>query len=189
MATRTTARTTVPLLTYADLDVIPKQREGDRQELFDGVLVVTPSPIPAHQIVSGNTYSAIDPVVRREDLGRLFTAPIDVVFGPRLVAVPDLAFVGRDRLSIVGATAIEGAPDLIGEILSPSTRRRDLREKRVLYERFGVREYWLLDPKDRSATVLVLRGDVYELLPPADVVTSTVLPGLTVDVSALFAGI
>jgi Uma2 family endonuclease len=179
-----------PIFSYKDLDFLPKEREGDRHELFDGVLVVTPSPIPAHQIVEDNATFELNSVVRPNGLGRVFSAPIDVVFGPKLVAVPDVVFVRRDRLHIVGPTSIEGAPDLIVEILSPSTRRRDLREKRALYERFGVREYWLLDPKARSATVLVLRDARYEpLLLAAGRIRSVVVPGLDVEVAALFAGL
>jgi len=189
LATTASVRTTVPLLTYDDLDFIPQEREGDRHELFDGVLIVTPSPIPAHQLLTIRCVGRFEVATDGWSLGQVYTAPIDVVFASKLVAVPDLVYVARDRLSIVGPKAIEGAPDLIVEILSPSTKRRDLRAKRALYERFGVREYWLVDPKARSVTVLVLRGDVYEPLPPADVVTSTVLPGLAVDLADLFAGI
>ena len=182
--------TTTPLLTYDDLDFIPKEREGDRHELFDGVLVVTPSPIPAHQIVSDNVVHEFNAVVRPNRLGRVLAAPIDVKFTPTLVAVPDVVFVSRERLGIVGPKAIEDAPDLIVEILSPATKRRDLRTKRALYERFGVREYWLLDPKARSATVLVLRGDRYEPLPIEEGrISSTVIPGLDVEADALFAGV
>lgn len=182
--------TTVPRLTYDDLDLIPQERAGDRHELFDGVLIVTPSPIPHHQIVSGNAYSLFDRVIRPNDLGQLFTAPIDVKFAPRAVTVPDLVFVGRDRLHIVGPKAIEGVPDLVVEILSPSTRRRDLGRKRGLYERFGVREYWIVDPKARALTVFVLEDGQYRPLSIVNgVVRSTVVPGLVVDVASLFVGL
>lgn len=128
--------------------------------------------------------------MRPDNQGEPFLAPIDVVFAPKLVAVPNFVFVARDRLRIVGPKAIEGAPDPIVEILSPSTKRRDLRAKRALYERFGVREYWILDPKSRTATVDVLTGDRYEPLLLADgVIRSTVIPGLKVAVAALFRGL
>lgn len=185
-----TTAPSIPLFTYADLDILPKEREGDRQELFDGVLVVTPSPIPAHQIVVGNTTYEINAIVRPNDSGRVFSAPIDVVFAPKLVAVPDVVFVSRDRLHIVGPTAIDGPPDFIVEILSPSTRRRDLGAKRTLYERFGVPEYWLLDPQSRTATVLVLRDGRYETLADeVGAIRSTVVSGLVVEVAALFDGV
>lgn len=182
--------TAVRLLTYDDLDQIPQDREGDRHEIIDGVLVVTPSPIPLHQNASGDLFFRFESFVRPRRLGRVFAAPIDVVFAPRQVAVPDLVFVARDRLHIIGPKAIDGAPDLIVEILSPSTRGRDRGEKMALYARFGVREYWLVDPVARSIDLHVLRGDHYELLPnEGGVVRSTVLAGLTVDVVEFFAAL
>lgn len=122
--------TAIPKLTYDDLAVIAKEREGDRQELFEGTLVVTPSPIPPHQLVSSRLIRWVGTHVETRDLGEIFPAPIDVRFAPGVVAVPDLVFVRRDRLEIVGAQAIDGAPDLIVEVLSPSTRRRDLGPKK-----------------------------------------------------------
>ncbi len=182
--------TNVPVLTYDDLDFIPQQREGDRHELFDGVLVVTPSPIPIHQIISANAFSAFDRIVRPNRLGLLVAAPIDVKLMPTIVMVPDIVSVSTERLGIVGAKAIEGAPDLIVEILSPSTRRRGLGRKRAIYERFGVREYWVIDPKTRGLKVFVLRDGRYEPLPIEDgVVRSTVLAGLELEVAELFAGV
>ena len=85
--------TTIPLLTYDDLDFIPKEREGDRHELFDGVLVVTPSPIPAHQIVSANVVHELETVVRPNRLARVLAPPIDVKSPPPLVTVPAVVFV------------------------------------------------------------------------------------------------
>lgn len=180
--------TTVQSLTYADLDRIPQEREGDRHEILDGVLVVTPSPIPLHQYASADLFAVFDGFVRPRRLGRVLTAPIDVVFVPRQVAIPDLVFVSRDRLHIIGPKSIEAAPDIVVEILSPSTRGRDLGKKMALYARFGVREYWILDPVARTIAVRALRGDHYDLLPNVGgIVRSEVLPGLTIDVAAFFA--
>ena len=188
MATMTTV-TTAPGLTYVDLDFVPKEREGDRHELFDGELIVTPSPVPDHERLTIRLAFQFGDAVWA-GLGEVFTAPIDVKFRPGIVAVPDLVFVSRERLGIVGRTAINGAPDLIVEILSPSTHRRDLGQKKALYERFGVREYWVVDPRARSVAVFVLRAGRYKPLPIAGgVVRSTVVPGLAVDVAALFHGL
>lgn len=182
--------TAVRPLTYDDLDLIPQDREGDRHEIIDGVLVVTPSPIPLHQIASGKLHVRFETFVEPRRLGRVIAAPIDVVFAPRQVAVPDLVFVRQDRLHIIGPKAIEGAPDLIVEILSPSTRGRDRGKKMRLYARFGVREYWILDPVARTIAVHLLRGEEYELVPNEDgVVRSTVLAGLNIDVAAFFASL
>jgi len=115
-------------------------------------------------------------------------APTVVKPTPDAWVVPDLCFVARERLSIVGPSAIDGAPDLIVEILSPSIRGRDLAQKRALYERIGVREYWLLDPRERTVAAYVLRGGCYEALPLIDgKIRSEVVPRLAIDVAALFA--
>ena len=175
-------------LTYDDLVELPQDREGDRHELIGGELFVTPSPIPLHEIVSTNFMYALELVVRPRRLGWVFSAPTDVWFTPGDVVVPDVCFVRRDRLRIVGPKKIEGAPDLIAEILSPSTRRRDLNEKKALYAGFGVQEYWILDPRRRSAMIYVLNGDRYDELPIAGgIARSTVVPGFAVEVADLFA--
>jgi Uma2 family endonuclease len=178
------------ILTYDDLDFIPQERLGDRHELFDGELVVTPSPIPAHQIVSANAFALLRGAVRPIGLGLVLAAPIDVRLAPSVVMIPDLIFIAQERLGIVGPKAIEGPPDLVVEILSPSTRRRDQGRKREIYARFGVPEYWLLGPGTRSMTALGLRDGVYQPLPEEDgIIRSTVVPGLAVLVSELFEGI
>jgi len=174
--------------TVAELDELHQDQPGDRHEIIDGDVFVTPSPVPFHQSVSIEFSSELREVVRRGHLGRIYTAPIDVQFSERDRAVPDIAFVSRECLGIVGPVRIDGAPDLIVEILSPSTRRRDATTKRALYERYGVREYWLIDPIARTVTVYVLRGGRYELLPHFDgVLRSVVLPGLAIEVAAVFA--
>jgi Uma2 family endonuclease len=181
---------TVRGLTYDDLVFVPQEREGDRHELIDGVLYVTPSPVPAHERVSIRLTFWFGDAIRPTHSGELFTAPIDVKLGPTDVVVPDLVFVSRERLHIVGPKAIEGAPDLVVEILSPSTRRRDLGKKKALYERFGVPEYWTVDHKRRAVTVCVLRDGLYECLVHVDgILRSTTVPRLEVDLAALFAGL
>lgn len=177
------------VLSYDDLDFIPKEREGDRHELFDGALVVTPSPVPDHQRLTVRAVFRFAPVVEA-GVGEIFTAPVDVRFTPGNVVVPDLVFVRRDRLGIVGAKVIAGPPDLILEILSPSTRRRDQRQKMALYARFAVPEYWMVDPGFRTVIAFQLRDGRYERLPEdGGLVRSAVATGFALDVGALFAGL
>lgn len=174
--------------TYADLEAMPESEDGRRYEIIDGELIVTPSPIPFHQSLSLEATIRIAGVVRSGDLGRVLTAPVDVTLADGAVVVPDIVFVRRDRLDIIGPKAIEGPPDLIVEILSPSTKRRDQVAKKALYARNGVREYWIIDPEARTLGIFALRGDRFEPLPGNDgVVRSEVLSGLAIDVAALFA--
>ena len=174
--------------TTADLDKLPQGENGCRYELFDGELVVTPSPVPFHQLVAYRLSRWLGDHVERNRLGQMFFAPVDVKLAAGVTFVPDLLFVRADRLGIVGATAIEGAPDLVVEILSPSTRGRDVGEKMALYARFGIAEYWIVDPVERAVTIHTLRGDRYEPVEQGGAsARSVVLPGLVIDVAALFA--
>jgi Uma2 family endonuclease len=173
--------------TYADLDELPEEQTGNRYEIIGGRLIVTPSPVPLHESLGIELTLEFGNFVKAGHLGRVFGDRVDVKLNDEVV-IPDLLFIRRDRLGIIGPAAIEGAPDLVLEILSPSTRERDLGEKLALYARFGIPEYWVVDPKARSITVYVLRGDRYEPLPQEDgIARSEVLPGLAIDVAALFA--
>ena len=181
----------VTRLTYDDLESIPEERPGDRHEIIDGELVVTPSPIPVHQIISVNTEYALARLVRESGLGIVLHAPIDIRFTPENVLIPDIIFIAQDRLHIIGPKTIDAAPDLVVEILSPGTRRRDLDTKRALYARFGVQEYWIVDPDARTLTVLALAGDKFEAMPGGEggAIASRVLPGLALALKDVFAGV
>jgi Uma2 family endonuclease len=164
--------------------------EGRRFELIDGEEVVSPSPIPDHQEGLLRLTLVVAPFVRVNGLGRVLFAPTDVYLGEYGVVVPDLVFVSTERLSLIGPKRIDGAPDLVVEILSPSTRRDDLGRKFAMYAKAGVREYWLVDLLARRIDVYALVGDTYVLFPEDDdgAIVSHVLPGLVIDVVALFSG-
>jgi Uma2 family endonuclease len=183
--------TTIKRLTYDDLDAIPQERGGDRHELINGELVVTPSPMPPHQIVSRSIFRRLDQHVVANDLGEVYYAPIDIRFTPDNVLIPDIIFIARDRLHVMGSRAVDAAPDLVIEILSPGTRRRDLTTKRDLYARFGVREYWVVDLDKRAVEVLALVGAGYQPLPAREdgSLQSRVLPDLHLTLEDVFEGI
>ena len=180
--------TTARRWTYRDLDAIPQEREGDRQELIDGDLVVTPSPAPEHQIVSVNIGYFLGSYVRENNLGKVLYAPVDLRLTSHNVVIPDIVFIARDRLHIVGARTIDGVPDLVVEILSPGTRNRDLVTKRDLYARFGVQEYWIVDPDVRSLSILALRGDRFQPVPRREhnLPVSRLFPDLVIDQADIF---
>jgi Uma2 family endonuclease len=183
--------TTVKRLTYDDLEAISQERPGDRHEIIDGELTVTPSPIPVHQTISANIEYALARLVRERGLGIVLHAPIDIRFTPENVLIPDIIFIAQDRLHIIGPKTIDAAPDLVVEILSPGTRRRDLDTKRALYARFGVQEYWIVDPDARTVTVLALASDKFEPVPGGEsgAIQSRVLPGLSLTLEAVFEGV
>jgi Uma2 family endonuclease len=141
-------------LTYEDYLLFPD--DGKRHEIIEGDHNVTPAPKTKHQKVSFNLALALGSFVKQRDLGLVFAAPYDVILSDENVVQPDLLFVSSARASIVTEDNIRGAPDLIVEIISETTRKKDEVTKRKLYERFGVQEYWVVDPE--LETVKVFRG-------------------------------
>lgn len=119
--------------------------DGRRYEILDGELAVTPAPRPRHQRLSQRLETILIARLQDTGLGEVFHAPVDVVLTDHDIVEPDILFIRRDRLHIVGELRIEGAPDLIVEILSPSTRRRDVLVKPALYARCGVPHCWIVD--------------------------------------------
>ena len=170
--------------TYADLVAL-----GDdqlRHELIDGEHVVTPSPATAHQIVLMNLIRLLAPYVYRRRLGHVLCAPFDVKLSLFTVVVPDLVYFTADRFArVVNEKHATAAPDLVVEILSPGTRRRDKGRKRAVYDREGVREYWIVDPEARSITALRRPGADAGL---TDVTTATLASGAILQ-SPLFPGL
>jgi Uma2 family endonuclease len=178
-------------LTYQDFEKIPE--DDLRHEILDGVHIVSPSPATAHQRVSLNLTLALAGFVRAHQLGEVFQAPYDIVLSNHDIVVPDLVFVSASRAAIITEKNAQGAPDLVVEILSPSSRRRDLGKKLVRYEILGVAEYWVVDPK--AETILVYRQGGEAFAPPlhlsaeaGDRLTTPLLPGFDLPLGEVFGG-
>ena len=172
--------------TYRDYTLLP---EGDRRELIEGDFYVVPAPSIRHQTIAANVGTALRHFVRRNRLGTVLWAPTDVVLSPESVVQPDIVFVSNERSGIITEDNIAGAPDLVVEILSPSTAERDRELKLTLYTRFGVREYWIVDPEENTVQVLGLGSEG-----PANVrryasgsVESGILPELTIQLEEIFS--
>jgi Uma2 family endonuclease len=177
-------------LTYDDLLLLPE--DGKRHELIDGEHVVTPSPNTRHQVIAGNLHGFIWSHLQSHPVGRVFIAPLDVLFSAFDVVEPDLLYVSNERAAVITQPNIKGAPDLVVEIGSPGTRKRDEVTKRRLYERFGVSEYWVVDPELEAVKVYRRVGDRYvrvaELLrETGDILTTPLVPGLEMSVERVFA--
>ncbi len=145
------ARPSRAKLTYEDFLLFPD--DGQRHELIDGQHHVTPSPFIRHQDLSIRMIMALGKFLEVHPLGRLFHAPLDCVFTRFDVVEPDLLVVTNDQLHILTDKHIHGVPALVVEILSKGTRKVDKRTKRQLYDRVGVREYWIVDPEADAITV------------------------------------
>jgi Uma2 family endonuclease len=183
--------TTAKRYTVEEVALLSEEHEGDRHELIDGELFVTPMPLMKHQAVSSNIVYALEQHVRNNALGVVRTAPTGVRLASDTLLIPDACFVASARLAILGDWLIEGPPDLVVEILSRGTRRRDRETKREVYARFGVREYWIIDPVANSVTILVLSGESFVEAPlgEGDVIQSRVLPDLGLALDEVFAGV
>ena len=179
------SETAVKRMTYADYARIPA--DGRRHEIIDGEWYMTPAPNTAHQRVSLRLSVLLHGHVLKHKLGEVFHAPFDVVLSDTDVVQPDVSFVSTGRSPIVTEANARGAPDLVVEILSVSTAAIDRVKKLALYERCGVREYWLVDPASKTVEIHEFasprRTRVYDGGQSFD---SAILPGLTVRLAELF---
>ncbi len=174
-------------LDYDDYVRLPD--DGKRYEIIDGALAMSPSPSYFHQNASGVLFHALYSHAREHDLGVVLSAPIDVILGPHQIVVPDIVFVSEARRGLLEKRGVVGAPDLVVEILSPSTRARDLNEKRAMYERFGVHAYWIVDLDAEQVLAWKLTEGRYSepaTLSGTDALTSALLPGFALPAADLF---
>lgn len=174
------------IYTYQDLANTPD--DGNRYEIINGQLIVSPVPPLVHQEVLGRLVVWLAIYVRDRELGEVHLGPVEVRLSPHNSVQPDIVFVSSDRFGIQRQTHIEGAPDLVIEVLSDHTRRFDLVQKRALYAMAGVPEYWIVDLKDRTFAVLTLVDGQYDVVAAGDgVVRSLVVPGFEIAVADVFA--
>ena len=180
--------------TYRDLVALPEDQL--RHELIDGEHVVTPSPGTVHQRILLNLVRHLLPYLDRSGLGRMLVAPFDVKLSLFTVVVPDIVYFTADRFArVVNEKHATAAPDLVVEILSPGTRRRDKGRKRAVYDREGVQEYWIVDPDARLITALRrpragagLTDVITAAAAGGGVLESPLFPGLQVPLREVFRG-
>lgn len=172
--------------TYQDYLRTP---EDKRYELIGGELIMVPAPRPRHQRISGRLEFLLRSYIEKNNLGEIFDAPCDVVFDEENVLQPDILFISKERQEIVTEDNIKGAPNLVIEILSPSSAYFDLVKKKKIYARFGVKEFWVVDPEEKTIEIYLLEKDSYKLiqsLTGKDALTSEVFPGLSINLNELF---
>jgi Uma2 family endonuclease len=177
-------------LTYDDLFAMPD--DGQRRELIGGDLLVNPAPRRIHQEIAGNVYALLRNFLHAAQRGRAYMHPVDVYVGRNDVVQPDLIAIRRERSHIYRPEGVVvEPPDIVVEIISPSSQRTDRVGKMALYARFGVPEYWIVDPEERVIVVNALVGDSYVTIEPEDdgTVFSRAFPGLRVDPAAVFSGL
>lgn len=148
-----------------------------------------PAPSTYHQIIAMKLAFQMIAFVTQQDLGIVLFAPVDVYLGETETYQPDIIFIAQGRLGIIERERINGAPDLVVEILSPATAYYDLRKKFKVYERCGVKEYWIVDPEDKSVQVFTLKEGKFILDQEAEEkgeIASRVLEGFSVTLESIF---
>lgn len=176
------------LYTYQDYLDLPE--DGKRYEVILGELVMVPAPNTLHQVISGRFEYELRKFVEKHKIGEVFDAPFDVVLSETNVVQPDILFISKERSKIITAKNIAGAPDLIIEILSPNTGYYDLIEKKEIYEQFGVREYWIVDPKKQWVEIYTNENNKFKLKQRQEkegVLESVILQGFKIDMAKIFA--
>src|SRR4030067_1837545 len=166
-----------------------KTPDDKRYELIEGELYMTPSPITNHQRISGKIDFELRKFVLENDCGEVFYAPYDVYFDDENVVQPDILFISKERLNIIGEKNLQGAPDLVIEILSESNAYRDLIQKKKQYGKFGVKEYWIVIPGEELVEVHILKDNTYVLhktYGKDDAVESPYLKKLTLELKGIF---
>lgn len=174
------------LWTYSEL--LATLPESNRPiELWDGEVIVTPAPTPQHQEISMRLERRLVDFVAAHHLGKVYHAPLDVILAEYRVVQPDILFIANDNLSII-QDRVRGVPDLVVEIVSPGTWHLDRLDKRALYEQYGVREYWIVDPEAATVEVLAWEEGTFRLhgrFAPGDRASSALLPGFEIAVDEL----
>ena len=173
--------------TYEDYLQLPD--DGKRYEIIEGELYMSPAPLTIHQKIVGNLFRIWANFVHEEKNGTVFLAPCDVVFSDASIVQPDILFISNKNSSIIEEKNIQGAPDLIIEVTSPSTEIRDLDHKKRLYAKYGVKEYWIVFSNEKKVEVWDPEGNWYVLsgtYSEQDNVNSVLLPGFLVDLEDVF---
>jgi len=173
-------------LTYDDY---LKMDDGLRYELIEGELILTPSPNLWHQHLASNIEALLREHVKRYNLGLVLDAPFDVVPAENVVLQPDVMYISRESYRLLTENSLKGVPDLAVEVLSPSTTRRDRLHKSRLYLRYGVKEYWVVDPDAQTLEVYSAQENGWLLAGsygPEDVLASPLLQGLEASCMEIF---
>ncbi|MCD6384156.1 Uma2 family endonuclease [Candidatus Sumerlaeota bacterium] len=160
-----------------------------RYEILEGELITVPSPLTQHQRISRRLFTLIQEFVESEKIGEVFYAPLDVVLAEDIVVQPDIMFISTERKDIITEKNISGAPDLVVEILSPTSGYYDLIRKKKIYAKYGVKEYWIVDPDTRLVEIYENKEGKYVTIYSANEqgeVISRVIPGFKIDIKTIF---
>ncbi len=172
--------------TYNDYS---KLDDNKRYELVEGRLIMAPAPGPEHQRILSDLNELIKKFAKENNLGVVYFSPLDVMLDELNVVQPDLLFIANKNFNIIDKRYVKGVPDLIIEILSENSLQQDRIIKKELYEKFGVKEYWIVDPAYKAIEVFTLKKGKYQLFKTYtkdDIVKSSILRGLRISLKQIF---
>lgn len=175
------------IFTYEDLKAIPEN--GKQYQILEGDLIVSPSPKTLHQIIVLNLSAILREYVKKRSTGIVICAPIDVVLSRENVFQPDALFISSENKNIITEANIQGAPDLVVEVLSEGTKDMDMTIKKKIYARFSVKRYWMIDPENKNMDCFVLSDEGYKEeghYEESDTFSSTLFPELAFFLCELF---
>jgi Uma2 family endonuclease len=176
------------LLTYEDYAKLTPPDSGN-YELHNGKIIFMPTPIPKHQLISSELHILLGSYIKTHKLGKLIAAPMDTVFSPNDTLQPDLLFIAKDRLYIIGEKKIEGVPDFIVEIHSRGNTPKEMSYKKFVYETTGVKEYWVIYPEQKMIKQFENQDFEFVLRQEArgkDTLSSFAIEGFSFDISDIF---
>lgn len=169
--------------------VVTTNKDFDLREIIEGVEFVAPSPFGIHQQILGKLFLEFKLFLQANPIGEVFLSPLDVHLSENTIVQPDLIFLKKENLHFL-KDWIYGTPDLLVEVVSKNSLTRDTVEKKALYERYGVLEYWLVFPEQVCIEIFYLQNKKYELHSASDlqdgVVNSKLLNGLSLNVKNVF---
>jgi len=175
------------VFTYQDYLELPE--DSHQYQVINGELVMAPAPYTIHQGVSANIFDALKSFMKETRIGKVLYAPVDVVLSETNVFQPDILFVANENSKIISEKNITGAPDLVIEILSPSTGYYDLTEKKEIYAEFGVKEYWIVDPKKQWVEIYANETKKFkpgQRLEKSGILKSRELDGFEISLQKMF---
>ncbi|MBF0517185.1 MAG: Uma2 family endonuclease [Nitrospirae bacterium] len=166
------------------------EQDFDLTQIINGEEVVTPSPLWVHQEISANLFRKIDSHAEQRGLGRVYFSPLDVIFEDGTNRFqPDLLFIRRENRPAVITDWVRIVPNMVCEIVSTGTFRRDTDIKRAIYEKYRVPEYWIVIPEYRTIEIFTIDGDKYKMFSYAEghgSITSNVIDGLHINIADIF---
>ncbi|MHB8647877.1 MAG: Uma2 family endonuclease [Thermomicrobiales bacterium] len=175
-------------MTYDEYCLLPD--DGKRYQVIEGELFVSPAPRTTHQDIIVHLMVLLQTHVKAHNLGKVYVAPTDVLLGPTTVVQPDILFIRRENMGIITELNIQGPPDLCIEVLSPGTESVDRERKMAAYARYGVQEYWIINPMRQLVSIYGRDGDMFALTMEAtgdESVTSNVVTDFQTNARSIFA--